>query len=261
MTATLLAGASASTMATALTTSPAASSVLFPTQGDTAVKTSRLCGPPRTSGSGPTNRTTPALHQGSELFGAQRRRPAGQALHKRFEPAAEPGNPRFVGDPAVRDGGLQHRPAVVQGADGHLHRIVLAQRGTPGVVEQVVDDGVVEFRAGGEGPPGQRRRESQQVQPVGGTEVDVQDGVHQVLPFRGGVRMRAQGLLQGRQELLGCRQDGTGLRARQRGVVGPQRVAVQEGPEVVVEGGADSRLREFCQGALGAVSSASPASG
>ena len=66
--------------------------------------------------------------------------------------------------------------------------------------------------------------------------------------------MRAQGLLQRRQELLRLRQDGARLRARQRGVVGPECVAVQERPEVVVEGGPDSRFREFRQGVLGAVS-------
>ena len=191
--------------------------------------------------------------QGRELFGTQGRRPAREAFHKRFEPAAEPGNPRFIGDAAVRDGGLQDRPAVVQGADGHLHRVVLPQRGTPGVVEQIVDDGAVEFRAGVERPPGQRRRESQQVQPVGRTDVDVQDGVHRVFPFRGGVRVRAQGLLQRLQELLRFRQDGARLRARQRRVVGPERVAVQERPEVMVEGGPDSRFRELRQGVLGAV--------
>ena len=142
---------------------------------------------------------------------------------------------------------------MMQGADRHLDRVVLPQRRAPGVVEQIVDDGRVQFRPGAEGPPGQGRREAQQVQSVGRPDVHIDHGVHGALPLGRGVRMRVQGRLQGAQELRRIGEDGAGLRARQRGVVGPEGVAVQERPEVVVEGGPDPGLGELRQRGLGAV--------
>ena len=54
-------------------------------------------------------------------------RPAGQPLHERLEPATQSSHPGFVGDAAVGHCCFEDSPAAVQGADGHLHRIILAQ--------------------------------------------------------------------------------------------------------------------------------------